>query len=63
MGRLYHLNLEEHIPADNKSMLEALGAHYEGIVLENSCWANGYEAVIDQLKKMGLSIAEKQQIK
>lgn len=63
VGRLYHLNLEEHMPADNKSMLEALGAHYEGIVLENGSWANGYEAVIDQLKKMGLSIAEKQQIK
>lgn len=58
VGRLYHLNLEEKMPADNKSMLEALGAHYEGIVLESGSWENGYEAVIDRLKKMGLSIAE-----
>ena len=46
------------MPADNKSMIETLGAHYEGIMLENGCWENGYEAVIDRLKKMGLSIAE-----
>lgn len=57
VGQLIYLNLETEKPAANRQLLEALGARYEGIPVENGSWVRAYDRLIARLKEIAFAAA------
>lgn len=49
VGKVHYMNLSNGASAKCKPLLEALGGQYKDILLEGKSWAEGYDAVIDQI--------------